>query len=210
MEITVGPVGYFSYCNADNRDMAKADSDLLWFCYLSQKKKLSKEELTAMTDADAMQRVLRAHQNWPQPISTLVQNSTSISIVSVSDIMGLKTWHKGRVVLVGDAAHAMNPINGQGASTSLEDAMLLAELLKQNPDQLTEVFEKFEAIRKPRVEKMVVKGRRSSQKSMIRVGRWGTWFRNIAFAMLTRLTSQRWADWVYNYDPLSDQSVLRG
>ena len=38
-------------------------------------------------------------------------------------------WHAGRVVLLGDAAHAMTPNMGQGAAMALEDAAVLAELL---------------------------------------------------------------------------------
>lgn len=40
-------------------------------------------------------------------------------------------WHDGRVVLVGDAAHAMTPNMGQGAAMALEDAMVLVELLRE-------------------------------------------------------------------------------
>lgn len=37
----------------------------------------------------------------------------------------LKTWHRGRVILIGDAAHAMLPTQGQGASQAIEDAEAL-------------------------------------------------------------------------------------
>jgi 2-polyprenyl-6-methoxyphenol hydroxylase-like FAD-dependent oxidoreductase len=38
-------------------------------------------------------------------------------------------WHRGRVVLIGDAAHACPPTLAQGAAQALEDAQVLAELL---------------------------------------------------------------------------------
>jgi 2-polyprenyl-6-methoxyphenol hydroxylase-like FAD-dependent oxidoreductase len=41
----------------------------------------------------------------------------------------LPAWHEDRVVLIGDAAHAMSPSGGQGASLALEDAMHLVKLL---------------------------------------------------------------------------------
>lgn len=40
-----------------------------------------------------------------------------------------KRWHRGRAVLLGDAAHGMLPHHGQGANTTIEDAITLAELL---------------------------------------------------------------------------------
>lgn len=45
----------------------------------------------------------------------------------------LRSWHRGRAVLVGDAAHAMLPHQGQGANQTIEDAFVLAELLADTP-----------------------------------------------------------------------------
>jgi 2-polyprenyl-6-methoxyphenol hydroxylase-like FAD-dependent oxidoreductase len=42
----------------------------------------------------------------------------------------LDHWQKGRVVLIGDAAHASSPMMGQGGCMAIEDATVLAELLK--------------------------------------------------------------------------------
>ena len=41
----------------------------------------------------------------------------------------LTRWTRGRVVLIGDACHAMLPHHGQGANQSIEDAVVLADLL---------------------------------------------------------------------------------
>jgi 2-polyprenyl-6-methoxyphenol hydroxylase-like FAD-dependent oxidoreductase len=38
-------------------------------------------------------------------------------------------WHRGRVVLIGDAAHATSPHIGQGAAQAIEDGIVLAEEL---------------------------------------------------------------------------------
>ena len=43
----------------------------------------------------------------------------------------LLRWYRGRVVLIGDAAHGMLPHHGQGANTSIEDAFVLAALLAE-------------------------------------------------------------------------------
>ena len=51
-------------------------------------------------------------------------------------------WFKNRVVIIGDAAHATIPQLGQGASLAIEDAVVLAELLKTN-DPVDQVLERF-------------------------------------------------------------------
>jgi 2-polyprenyl-6-methoxyphenol hydroxylase-like FAD-dependent oxidoreductase len=51
-------------------------------------------------------------------------------------------WHRGRVLLIGDAAHATTPQLAQGASIAIEDAALLSALLPQDRS-LPEIFEEF-------------------------------------------------------------------
>jgi 2-polyprenyl-6-methoxyphenol hydroxylase-like FAD-dependent oxidoreductase len=51
-------------------------------------------------------------------------------------------WYRGRVLLIGDAAHATTPHLGQGAAQAVEDAVVLAELLPQD-EPLTELLESF-------------------------------------------------------------------
>ncbi|GAB2607623.1 FAD-dependent oxidoreductase [Streptomyces capparidis] len=66
-------------------------------------------------------------------------------------------WHRGRVVLVGDAAHACPPTLAQGAAMSLEDAAVLAELVAGKDSADEEVLSEYRARRDPRV-RMVVDG----------------------------------------------------
>ena len=59
-------------------------------------------------------------------------------------------WGRGRIALIGDAAHAMLPNAGQGASQSFEDAYILARWLAETADAV-EAMESFRRIRIPRV-----------------------------------------------------------
>ena len=45
----------------------------------------------------------------------------------------LPAWHRGRMIVIGDAAHAPSPTSGQGASLSVEDAVVLAQSLRDAP-----------------------------------------------------------------------------
>ena len=65
----------------------------------------------------------------------------------------LESYVRGRIVLIGDAAHAMLPFLGAGAGQGLEDALVLVKLLshpKTNLDNLEEVLETYDSVCRPR------------------------------------------------------------
>jgi salicylate hydroxylase len=63
----------------------------------------------------------------------------------------LTRWHRGRVVLIGDAAHGMLPHHGQGANTTIEDAVALAALLSgAGPADLASAFAAYQRLRRAR------------------------------------------------------------
>jgi 2-polyprenyl-6-methoxyphenol hydroxylase-like FAD-dependent oxidoreductase len=66
------------------------------------------------------------------------------------DWVALERWHSGRVVLIGDAAHASSPMMGQGGCMAMEDACLLAEALR-TASTVAEAIEAYVTRRRPRV-----------------------------------------------------------
>src|SRR5262249_25672287 len=60
-------------------------------------------------------------------------------------------WHRGRMVLVGDAVHAPSNSSGQGASLAIESAVQLARCLRDIPD-VPSAFATYEGLRRGRVE----------------------------------------------------------
>ena len=66
-------------------------------------------------------------------------------------IRPLQTWQRGRVVLIGDAAHGMLPHHGQGANVTIEDAITLAELLRScRIEELHFAMQRYQALRRTR------------------------------------------------------------
>lgn len=87
------------------------------------------------------------------------------------DLPSVPIWHRGPMALIGDAAHATAPSAGQGAALSLEDAVVVAQCLRDAPDAPT-AFATFERLRRDRVEKIVAHGNRgSTSKAVGPVGR---------------------------------------
>jgi 2-polyprenyl-6-methoxyphenol hydroxylase-like FAD-dependent oxidoreductase len=67
----------------------------------------------------------------------------------LNDFEPIHNWSKGRVVLMGDAAHATTPNLGQGANQAMESAYCLAESLAVCPE-IGEAFLRYENMRRPK------------------------------------------------------------
>ena len=72
-------------------------------------------------------------------------------ICSAMEWMEPNSWYIGRVLLVGDAAHASSPLMGQGGCMAMEDACVLAKELNV-ATAVESVLANYVARRKPRVE----------------------------------------------------------
>jgi 2-polyprenyl-6-methoxyphenol hydroxylase-like FAD-dependent oxidoreductase len=68
-------------------------------------------------------------------------------------------WHRGRMVLAGDAVHAPSNSTGQGAALAIESAIELARTLRDLPDHAS-AFAAYEHLRRERVEKITASGRK--------------------------------------------------
>jgi 2-polyprenyl-6-methoxyphenol hydroxylase-like FAD-dependent oxidoreductase len=102
---------------------------------------------------------LRAHlgavfREFPQLVRDMVRDGTTgIVRTDLHDFRPLPRWHAGRVVLLGDAAHATTPNLGQGAAQAIEDAWVLAEQMSRAPDPTT-AFAGYQRIRMPKARRV--------------------------------------------------------
>ncbi|KAI4715904.1 monooxygenase [Aureobasidium sp. EXF-10727] len=86
-------------------------------------------EGTLWNNAAPLQEVLDAFQAFPAWVREIMSHAPDVALWQLRDIDPLTTWTKGRAILIGDAAHAMLPTQGQGASQSIEDAEALQAFL---------------------------------------------------------------------------------
>ena len=75
-------------------------------------------------------------------------------------------WHRGRVVLVGDAAHAPSPSSGQGASLAIESGIQLAQCLRDLPRPQA-AFAGYEQLRRPRVVKVAARASKTNNSKAL-------------------------------------------
>ena len=90
----------------------------------------------ALRDPSAMRaHILELHRDDPAWIRDLIAATPAVvGPFALNDILSMPRWHADRVCLIGDAAHATTPSAGQGASLALEDAMVLAQCLRDIDD----------------------------------------------------------------------------
>jgi salicylate hydroxylase len=95
--------------------------------------------------------IFEAH-SWDRRILDLVRNvEGDMSFWALVELPRLPRWSRGRVVLLGDAAHAPLPHQGQGAGLAIEDAYALGALLvKGGLTDYSSAFQAFENLRRRR------------------------------------------------------------
>jgi 2-polyprenyl-6-methoxyphenol hydroxylase-like FAD-dependent oxidoreductase len=153
LNFTFGHRGFFGYGGA-------RPDEVMWWSNLWREKELTEAELNDLSIDAVKREMLSIYRGYHDPIEKLITHTGPPVKLNVYDIQTLPAWYKGRVVLIGDAAHAVSPNAGQGASMALEDAMYLAKVLCEAQGDHERAFERFERERKPRVERIVAEGRR--------------------------------------------------
>lgn len=107
------------------------------------------------------QELLRRFKEWHDPIPEVLERTPESAILrdDLYERKPLKRWGQGRVTLLGDAAHPMTPNLGQGACQAIEDAVVLARYLAQEPDVVA-ALRGYEARRIKRTRAIVAESRR--------------------------------------------------
>jgi 2-polyprenyl-6-methoxyphenol hydroxylase-like FAD-dependent oxidoreductase len=100
-------------------------------------------------------RLIAAFADDAGPACELIRGTPELAdLTPLHTIPRLNRWHRGSIVLIGDAAHAPSPTSGQGASLSIEDAAELAWAIRRH-ESIPSAFTAFEAARRRRVEPIV-------------------------------------------------------
>jgi 2-polyprenyl-6-methoxyphenol hydroxylase-like FAD-dependent oxidoreductase len=93
---------------------------------------------------------------FPAPVSDLIAATEAQQLIRTDmyDLPPIPTWYRGRVALMGDAAHATTPNLGQGGAQAIEDAWVLAESLSRyaEPEQ---AFAAYQSMRQAKATMIV-------------------------------------------------------
>ncbi|KAF2095375.1 FAD/NAD(P)-binding domain-containing protein [Rhizodiscina lignyota] len=120
MTFVFGPQGFFGYG-------AAAKDKLMWWSTCESPDEPDRS-VVHMDDLEAKTR--HVHQKWTDPVVQEILGQVKIDTVYPTwTIDELPTWGENGLIIVGDAAHALQPTSGQGSSQALEDAKCLSLLL---------------------------------------------------------------------------------
>jgi salicylate hydroxylase len=102
-----------------------------------------------------------AYAGWHPAVTEMVGATDVGARWALFDLAPLERWHTDRVVLMGDAAHAMVPHQGQGANQTIEDAIALADCLAAD-DDLASALRHYEESRRKRTARVQRWSRRAA------------------------------------------------
>lgn len=178
-----------------------------WFANLGMQQEPGRAELAAIATDDWKRRLRDLFAEDQAFISALIQHTDLIGATPIHDMPSLPQWHRGRVGLLGDAAHAVSPSAGQGASMAMEDAMMLAKCLRDVADPQRALM-RYEEERRPRAERIVATGRkRGSYKAL--ESRTAVFLRDLFMPLAFRLfASEQATAWIYDYEIAWDAPVV--
>ena len=82
------------------------------------------------------------------PFLAALDENSEVLFTAVEEVVMPLPWHRGRILLIGDAAHASTPFMGQGGAMAMQDGVILAQILAKGGD-LAAALALFGALRQP-------------------------------------------------------------
>ncbi|MFG2496715.1 FAD-dependent oxidoreductase [Streptomyces sp. NPDC048441] len=149
MYMCFGKRAFFSYQIFD-------DASAIWFVNLPHREPMTSVEAQAVGAGEWLKRLREACADDRTPAPDLLAATAPEDLLitgPTENMPPIRAWSRGRMTLIGDAAHATSPTLGQGAALASESAVELARCLRDLPHD--KAFTAYEALRRPRVERIL-------------------------------------------------------
>jgi 2-polyprenyl-6-methoxyphenol hydroxylase-like FAD-dependent oxidoreductase len=149
-------------------------------------------------EPEPMARLMERYAEFPAPVPAIVAATDPADVMRVDlfDLRPPDRWWRGRVVLLGDAAHAMTPNLGQGGAQAIEDAWTLAEALAAGGEPEA-AFADYQGRRRPRATRIARTSWWFGQMAHLRPA-WARGLRNLGLRGIPRSVERRQRDELYD------------
>ncbi|KAL9063806.1 MAG: hypothetical protein Q9161_009267 [Pseudevernia consocians] len=123
------------------------------------------EKWVVPADPEVLRSMFSEWGDRSRALVELVLDAHEPSIWSMWDHNPAPTYTKGRIAMMGDAAHATTPYQGQGVGQAIEDALVLATLLAEvpEPNMIQNAFLVYDQVRRVRTQRVVSTSRDAGQ-----------------------------------------------
>jgi salicylate hydroxylase len=147
------------------------------------------------------EEMLARFPGWHPNLIKLFSNADEVFRWGLFDRDPMERWTRGRITLLGDAAHPMLPFLSQGAAMAIEDGFVLASALALHPDG-DKALAAYEAERRPRTSRVQLEARERGRTYHLPTP-WAQFKRDLDYrirAIFSPQTTGIKTDWVYEYD----------
>ena len=180
--------------------------DVVWFANVPRPA-ITPAERATTTAAAWKRQLMELFADDEGPTAELIEaGELELAADNTHDLGHVPTWHRGPMIIIGDAAHAPAPTSGQGASMAIEDGVVLATSLRDHPS-IPEAFAAFERLRRERVERIVAWGARGSSSKT--PGVFGRVARDLVLRLIFRhFVTEKSLAWMYDYRVAWDEPTV--
>ncbi|SDL45417.1 2-polyprenyl-6-methoxyphenol hydroxylase [Glycomyces sambucus] len=153
MTFAFGRRGYYLYWRLP-------EGGTRWGVNLPCKEPLTSQAVRERSSEDWIATMLEVYDT-DEPGGALLRSTGPVQAHGALYLMPkVPTWHRGRLVLVGDSVHAPSNSSGQGASLAIESAIELARCLRDLP--VAEALPAYERLRRSRVESVAAQAAKAN------------------------------------------------
>jgi salicylate hydroxylase len=107
----------------------------------------------------SQQELLDAHEGWNEALLDMFRNVEHVYKWGIHDRDPIPQWTKGRVTLLGDAAHPTMPTLAQGGNMAIEDGFVLGRQLDRHREDIGAALAAYVAERQPRTARVTLQSR---------------------------------------------------
>ncbi len=177
----------------------RAGKMLNFVCFVPADEEM-RESWSAPGDPDALRA---SFKGFAAPVTALLEQVDSTFWWGLYDREPLAEWTRGRLALLGDAAHPMLPHLGQGANQSVEDAFALAAVLRDaSPADVPAALRRYAQVRRRRTDVVQANSRRNGE-------RYDQVNRTAESRDRELIDTRKLRAWIYDYDVEAEPDLAR-